>query len=61
MFYKVIKYFHEHTDVPVVLNTSINGPGEPVVETPADAVAMFLKHDLDVLYLDDRRVTRCES
>ena len=36
----------------VLLNTSFNDRGEPIVERPADAVRSFLKMDLDLLYLD---------
>ncbi len=38
--------------IEVLLNTSFNGRGEPIVERPSDAVAAFLKMDLDLLYLN---------
>lgn len=37
---------------PVLLNTSFNGRGEPIVETPRDAVRAFLRMPLDLLYLE---------
>ncbi|MCJ2099401.1 hypothetical protein MKK82_11285 [Methylobacterium sp. E-046] len=44
---------------PVVLNTSFNGPGEPIVERPEDALAFLLKSDLlDAVYMNGRRVRR---
>jgi carbamoyltransferase len=44
--------------VPVVLNTSFNGPGEPIVESADDAIKFFLQADLDVLYLEGCRISR---
>ncbi len=55
---RVIEEFHRRTAVPVVLNTSFNGPGEPIVESPDEALAFFVKSDLDVLYIEGHRVTR---
>lgn len=54
----VMAAFHRRTGVPVVLNTSLNGPGEPIVERPEEALALFLKTELDVLYVDGMRITR---
>ncbi|MFY1669652.1 carbamoyltransferase [Plantactinospora sp. WMMB334] len=50
-YHALISAFHERTGVPVVLNTSFNDAGEPIVETPADAVRTFLNTELDHLYL----------
>jgi carbamoyltransferase len=50
-FWSLIDEFHALTGVPVVLNTSFNVKGEPIVCTPEDAVACFLKTDLDVLVM----------
>jgi carbamoyltransferase len=55
---RLIERFFELTGVPVILNTSFNGPGEPLVETPSDALSFFLESELDALYLDDYRVER---
>jgi carbamoyltransferase len=41
-----------------VLNTSFNVRGEPIVETPDDAIRCFLNCNLDVLYLEGRRITK---
>lgn len=57
-FYELIEHFYTKTGVPVVLNTSLNGPGEPIVETPRDALALLLSRNLDVLYLGHYRVVR---
>src|SRR5205809_914002 len=37
-FFRLLGKFFERTGCPVVLNTSFNGPGEPIVESPADAL-----------------------
>lgn len=50
-FYKLIKSFYTKTDVPVLLNTSFNGPHEPIVETPEDAIRTFLSQNLDLLVI----------
>jgi carbamoyltransferase len=57
-YYAMIREFGKLSGVPVVLNTSFNGPGEPIVETPEQAIAVLLSTDLDVLYIEGYRVTR---
>jgi carbamoyltransferase len=62
-FYRVLHGFYELTRVPLILNTSFNGPGEPLVESPIDAVNCFIACGIDVLYMEGYRVTRhtCRS
>ncbi len=50
--------FHTLTGVPVLLNTSFNVRGEPIVETPEDAVECFLATGIDALVLEDRILTK---
>jgi len=45
----MIRSFFEKTGVPVVLNTSLNVKGEPIVNTPEEAIAFFKKTDVDYL------------
>lgn len=45
-YYDLIKSFGEKTGVPVILNTSYNLAGDPIVETPEDAVRSFTKSGL---------------
>ncbi len=52
-FYKVINNFYKLTGIPVVLNTSFNDKGEPMVCSHADALKSFYKTNLDYLYLKD--------
>lgn len=46
-FHDLVAAFHTRTGVPLLLNTSFNGPGEPIVETPADALRTLLAAGLD--------------
>jgi len=60
-FFRVIQHFFGKTGVPVVLNTSFNGPGEPIVETPENALHFLIHSKLDALYIGGMRVTRKAS
>ncbi len=50
-FYNILFQFYNSTGFPVLLNTSFNQAGEPIVETSNDAIMSFLKMNIDVLYL----------
>jgi carbamoyltransferase len=50
-YYRVIEQFGQATGVPVLLNTSFNLRGEPLVDTPANALATFAHSDIDTLVL----------
>jgi carbamoyltransferase len=54
----LIDAFYERTGCPLVLNTSFNIRGEPIVCSPADALRCFIKSNLDVLVLEDFVVER---
>jgi len=56
--YDLIKKFHEVTGVPIILNTSFNVMGEPIVETPADALRTFLSTGIDYCVLQDQLVEK---
>lgn len=51
-YYKLIKTFGEATGVPMILNTSFNLKGEPIVNSPQDAVKTFSKSEMDWLVLE---------
>ena len=53
VFYNLINEFYKQTGIPVLLNTSFNIDGEPIVETLEDALKTFNRSALDVLYLPD--------
>lgn len=57
-YYNLIKEFFTLSGVPVVMNTSFNGPGEPIVETPEQAILFLINTKLDSLYLEGYRVTK---
>jgi len=57
-FYELVRRFHAETGVPMLLNTSFNRMGEPIVETPAHAIACLLNTGLDCCVFEDRIVLK---
>ncbi|MFN7222106.1 MAG: carbamoyltransferase C-terminal domain-containing protein [Burkholderiales bacterium] len=57
-YYSLIKSFFAMSGIPLVLNTSFNGPGEPIIETPEQAIAFLKSTALDALYMGGYRITR---
>lgn len=57
-FAALLDAFHAATGVPVLLNTSLNRRGMPMVERPEEAVALFAETALDALVLQDVLVTK---
>lgn len=53
LFQRLIAHFERITGVPVVLNTSFNVRGEPIVHRPEEALADFLDTGMDALFLGD--------
>jgi carbamoyltransferase len=51
-YYKLIKRFEDKTGCPVIINTSFNVRGEPIVNTPEHAYRCFLSTNMDVLVLE---------
>ena len=51
-YHRLLERFGEATGVPILLNTSFNLRGEPIVNTPADAFRTFTASDMDALVLD---------
>lgn len=60
-FYELVKRFHERTGVPILLNTSFNRMGQPIVETPNDAIECLLSSGLDCCVFADRIVFKNEK
>jgi carbamoyltransferase len=52
-YYEMIEAFGERTGVPMVLNTSFNLKGEPMVNTPRDALRTFFSSGLDLLIMNN--------
>ena len=51
LYYNLIHKFFEMTDIPVVINTSMNVMGEPIVNSPEDAFRMWARTEMDNLVL----------
>jgi carbamoyltransferase len=60
-YYRLIETFGEATGVPVVLNTSFNLKGEPIVNTPAEAFHTYSQSGLDVLALGEYVVEKTKN
>ncbi|MCX8131445.1 MAG: hypothetical protein N3I35_15300 [Clostridia bacterium] len=52
-YYDLIYAFYELTDIPLILNTSFNVMGKPIIHSVEDAVAVFCTSGLDVLVIGD--------
>jgi carbamoyltransferase len=52
LYHRTIELFGEATGIPILLNTSFNLRGEPIVNTPTNALNTFSKSGIDTLYLD---------
>ncbi len=57
-YWELIQRFNELTGIPVLLNTSFNVKGQPIVNTPHQAIDTFLNCGMDILALGDFLVTK---
>lgn len=60
-FYKLISQFKKDTDTSVLVNTSFNVRGEPIVSTPEDAYRCFMRTEMDYLVLEDFILQKTEQ
>ena len=60
-YYRLIKRFEDKTGSPVVINTSFNIRGEPIVCTPEDAYNTFMHTNMDVLVLENHVLLKTEQ
>lgn len=58
LFYNIINEFYKLTGIPVVINTSFNVKGEPIVCTPCEAIDSFERMNLDYLSIGKCLVKR---
>ncbi|MBU1628190.1 carbamoyltransferase, partial [bacterium] len=58
LYYKLIKKFKEKTGIPILLNTSFNSKGEPIVCSPEDALRTFENSPLKHLLISSYHVTK---
>ena len=52
-FRRLIEEFYQMTGIPIVLNTSFNVQGEPIVCSPQDAIRCFMSTEMDCLFMGD--------
>ncbi len=52
-YYELVEEFEKLTGVPMLLNTSYNLAGDPIIETPNDALKCFLATEMDYLVIED--------
>ncbi|RIL04881.1 MAG: hypothetical protein DCC71_12480 [Proteobacteria bacterium] len=60
-FYDLLKAFDDRTGCPVLINTSFNVRGEPIVCTPEDAYLCFMRTNMDVLVLGNQILDKREQ
>ena len=58
LYYNLINEFYNKTGVPVLINTSMNVRGEPIVNTPKQTFSMLLKTDMDALVMGNYLITK---
>jgi len=61
LYYKMIKKFNQKYGCPVVINTSFNVRGEPIVCTPEDAYLCFAKTNMDYLIIGNCLIEKKEQ
>ena len=59
-YYELLKRFEQDTGCPVIINTSFNVRGEPIVCTPEDAIRCFLHTDIDALAIENHLILKDE-
>ena len=60
-FYEILKAFHKKTGSPVLINTSFNVRGEPIVHSPQDAYRCFMATHMDVLVVENCVLLKSEQ
>ena len=61
LYYDLINEFYKITDVPVIINTSMNVMGEPIVNTPEQAYNMLKKTDMDYIVMGNNLISKHDS
>src|SRR5690606_4478711 len=60
-FYRLMRRFSESTGCPVLVNTSFNIRGEPIVQSPGDAYRCFMATDMDALVMGNHVLMKSEQ
>ena len=58
LYYDLISEFYKITGIPVIINTSMNVMGEPIVNTPEQAYQMIVKTDMDCIVMGNNLIYR---
>lgn len=58
---RLLRLFDEITGVPALVNTSLNVKGEPIVETPAEALTCFQRTGIDSMLIEDRLLSKRQA
>jgi len=53
-YYKLIESFYSQTNIPMIINTSLNGNGEPILETQEDANNFFKNTPVDIMVINGK-------
>ena len=61
LYYNMISKFHEKYGCPVIINTSFNVRGEPIVCTPEDAYFCFMRTNMDYLIMGNYLIEKKEQ
>jgi carbamoyltransferase len=60
-FYRLIEEFEMRTNCPMLINTSFNVRGEPIVQTPEDAYRCFMRTEMDYLVMENLLLSKAEQ
>ena len=58
IYYDLLKAYSKKTGIPVIINTSFNVRGEPIVNNPSEAVDCFISTDIDYLVMDNFLISK---
>ena len=61
MFYDLILEFEKLSGIPILINTSFNVRGEPIVCTPEDSYRCFMRTDMDILIIENFLLYKSEQ
>jgi carbamoyltransferase len=61
LYWSIIEAFYRQTNCPVIVNTSFNVRGEPIVCTPQDAYRCFMRTEMDALVIGDCLLNKTEQ
>jgi carbamoyltransferase len=61
LFHALLSRFHDRTGCPVLVNTSFNVRGEPIVESPLDAYRCFMRTGMDALVIGNHLLNKADQ